>query len=86
MVWVTHAESVSVVLDVDVPDPAVALEEPLDVLLADVVGEVAQEDAGGVAGRHRGGRAIDPETGTSGGPNGGEWTEEVSNGRWVKAR
>jgi hypothetical protein len=39
----THAESVSSVLDEDVPDAAVLVEELLDVALADVVRQVAQE-------------------------------------------
>ena len=52
----THAESVSVVLEEDVVDAPVLGEELLDVSLADVVGQVTHEYAGGVAGGHRSGR------------------------------
>ncbi len=56
----THAESVSAVLEEDVPDPSVLVEEPLYVPRLDVVGQVAQEDPCAVArGHHWIGEAAD---------------------------
>ncbi len=51
---ITHAKSVSAVLEEDVPDAAVLLEELLDVPLPRVVRKVAYEDSGGLARRHGG--------------------------------
>ena len=49
----TYTESVSSVLDEDVPDPSVAVKEPLDVPLPDVVRQIADKDPGALARRHR---------------------------------
>ena len=47
-----YTKSISAVLDEDVPDPAVLLEELLDVPLTDVVRQVAQKNSAPFSGRH----------------------------------